>query len=319
MTAPRKIATGLHRIETKVSGTDMPLAIHLIEGDRWLVTDTGCVGMMQDLAIPAVDRLRPGGRIGRAVVSHAHADHFGGNAELLAAEPECRIFVHEDDAGWAREPAWHVRRAYDEALGADYPCPTDVQDWVAGLLGRPAPVTPLRAGEAVPLDDGRALRVVHLPGHSPGHIGLWEPEERLLLLSDAVLGDGQKVDGRVVGIPAYLDVDAYLGSIRTVRSLAPATCCPAHFAVMDAEATQTFCDAAEAFVLRLDAAIRTRLDEADGTTLRSLTAVVVRAVAPGVEPSMVAALSVQAHLDALADRGLARWDMHDDVRIWRST
>lgn len=319
MTRPRKVAPGLHRIETKVSGTDMPLAIHLVEGDTWLVTDTGCVGMMRDLAIPAVNEVRRGSRIGRAVVSHAHADHFGGNAELLEAEPDARIFVHEDDADWAREPAWHVRRAYDEALGADYPCPDDVQDWVAGLLGPPAPVTPLRTGEIVALDDGRGLRVVHLPGHSPGHIGLWEPEERTLLLSDAVLGDGQKVDGRVVGIPAYLDVDAYLGTIRTVRSLRPATCCPAHFPVMDGEATREFCDEAEAFVHRLDDAVLTHLGRADGTTLRALTAVVVPAVAPGVEPSMVAALSVQAHLDGLARRGLAGWEMEGDVRLWRST
>ena len=318
MTQPRKLADGLFRLETTVTGTDMPLAIHLVDGDDWLVTDTGCIGMMRDLALPAVDGLRSGSRIGRAVISHAHADHFGGNAELVDADPACRLLVHELDADWAREPSWHVRDAYG-ALGRDYPCPPDVQAWVAGLLGRPTPVTPLRTGEWLDLPDGHGLRVIHLPGHSPGHIGLWEPEERWLILADAILGDGQKVAGRVVGIPAYLDVDAYLGSIRTVRALAPDVCCPAHFPVMDGEATQAFCDLSEAFVQRLDDAVRTCLSEHDGVTLRRLTAEVVPKVAPGVEASMVAALSVQAHLDAWARRGGAHWEMDGDERVWRST
>jgi len=319
VTPPDRVATGVHRIETTVTGTDMPLAIHLVEGASWLVTDTGCVGMMRDLAIPAVQALRPGARIGRAVVSHAHADHFGGNAELVEAQPGCRVYAHRDDVAWAREPAWHVRDAYG-ALGPDYPCPDAVSEWVAALLGPPAPVAPLDAGDRLELDDGRALRVVHLPGHSPGHIGLWEPDERLLILSDALLGDGQRVDGRVVAIPAYVDVDAYLGSIRTVRSMTPATTLPNHFPVMDAEAAQAFCDASETFVQRLDDAIRTRLDRQDApVTLRALTAEVVPAVAPTVEATMVSGLSVQAHLDALARRGLVRWTMAGRERAWSPT
>jgi glyoxylase-like metal-dependent hydrolase (beta-lactamase superfamily II) len=319
MTVARRVADGVHRIETTVTGTDMPLALHLIEGDAWLVTDTGCVGMMRDLALPAAHDLRPGSRIDRAVVSHAHADHFGGNAELLEAHPGCRIYAHRDDLAWARQPAWHVRDAYG-ALGADYPCPPEIAAWVAGLLGPPAPVAPLDAGERLELDDGRALRVIHLPGHSPGHVGLWEPETRLLILSDALLADGQRVHGRVVAIPAYLDVDAYLGSIRTVRALAPDTSLPAHFPAMDGDATQTFCDDSEAFVRRLDEAIRSHLDAAERpTTLRETTAAVVPAVAPTADVTMVAAMSVQAHLDALARRGLARWSMAGDERAWSPT
>jgi glyoxylase-like metal-dependent hydrolase (beta-lactamase superfamily II) len=315
VTGLERVARGVYRIETKVSGTEMPLAIHLVEGDRWLVTDTGCVGMMRELAIPAVDQLRTGARIGRAVVSHAHADHFGGNAELLEHDPACRIYAHEDDLEWAREPDWHVRDAYG-ALGPDYPCPPEVSAWVADLLGPPAPVSPLRTGDPLPLDDGRALHVIHLPGHSPGHVGLWEPEEGLLLLSDAVLADGQRIGGRVVAIPAYLDVDDYLGSIRTVRALAPEVCCPAHFPVMDGEATRAFCDEAESFVHRLDAAIRAELGAGPPRTLREITASVVPAVAPGADVSMVAGLSVNAHLEALVRRGQARWSMDGNERTW---
>ena len=315
MTTPSRIASGLYRLDTTVTGTAMPLAIYLIEGERWLVTDSGCVGMMRELAIPAAQALRPGSTIGRAVISHAHADHFGGNAELLAADPSCSIYVHRDDFAWASEPAWHVRDAYD-ALGPEYPCPDAVKVFVAGLLGPPTPVSRLETGDVLELDDGRRLRVVHLPGHSPGHIGLWEPSEGLLLLSDAILGGGQLIDGKIVAIPSYLDVDAYLASIRTVRALEPTLTCPAHFPVMDAEQTWAFCDESEAFVVRLDRAIRDLLRAGDPHTLQEITASVVPMVAPGADVSVVAGLSVQAHLNALECHGVATWTMAGEQRAW---
>jgi len=237
---------------------------------------------------------------------------------LLADEPACVVYAHRDDLAWAREPGWHVLDAYG-ALGADYPCPPDVAAWVAGLLGAPTPVSPLDAGDRLELDDGRAFRVIHLPGHSPGHIGLWEPEERLLLMSDALLSDGQRVADRVVAIPSYLDVDAYLGSIRTVRALAPDVACPAHFGVLDGEATHAFCDDSEAFVHRLDAAVRSTLSDDRPRTLREITATVVPEVAPTADVTMVAALSVQAHLDALERHGMATWRMDGPERAWSRT
>ncbi len=44
-----------------------------------------------------------------------------------------------------------------------------------------------------PLHDGQVLRlgdadwqVIRMPGHTPGHLSLWQPEERLLAVGDAL-------------------------------------------------------------------------------------------------------------------------------------
>jgi hypothetical protein len=44
-----------------------------------------------------------------------------------------------------------------------------------------------------PLEDGRVLllgdadwQVIRTPGHTPGHLSLWQPEERLLVVGDAL-------------------------------------------------------------------------------------------------------------------------------------
>lgn len=317
MSGLEPVAPGVLRLETTVTGTRMPLALHLVEpsDEAWLLFDTGCVGMVETLVLPALRRHTPTGRIGTAVVSHAHADHFGGNAELLRAQPDCRVLAHRDDAAWARDPAWHVHDAYG-ALADDHPCPPDVKRWVAGLLGDPAPVDRVEAGDTIALS-GRDLSVLHLPGHSPGHLGLWDGQHGTLLLGDALLSDGQRVDGDIVAIPSYLSVDDYLGSLRAVRALDPERTLCAHFPPMDRGALRGFCERSAAFVDRLDSAIVELLADHAPRALRAITEQVVAALAPRADAGMVAGLSVRAHLDALARRGVVHERFVDGRRHWQ--
>ena len=75
---------------------------------------------------------------------------------------------------------------------------------------RPAAPTRLLAeGDAVDLGD-RCFEVLHLPGHSPGSIGLWEAATGTLFSGDAVY-DGTLLDGL-----ADSDRAAY---VRTMRRL----------------------------------------------------------------------------------------------------
>jgi len=316
MSGVELVAPGVLRLESTVSGTRMPLALHLVEQgeDEWLLLDTGCVGMVEALVLPALRRHARNGRIGTAIISHAHADHFGGNAELVHAQPSCRLLAHRDDATWASDPAWHVHDAYG-ALSDDHPCPDEVKRWVAGLLGDPVPVGRLEAGDTIALAD-RSLTVLHLPGHSPGHLGLWDGEHGTLLFGDALLGDGQRIDGEVVAIPSYLNVDAYLGSLRAVRALDPERALPAHFPVMDRSAVRAFCDRSAAFVARLEEAIVGLLADHAPRPLRAITERVVPALAPRADAGMVASLSVAAHLDSLVGRGVVRCRFHDGRRHW---
>ena len=87
---------------------------------------------------------------------------------------------------------------------------------------------------------------------------------------------------------------------------------------MDSAETQAFCDESEHFVLSLDAAIREILSAGEPRTLQQITASVVPTVQPGADVSVVAGMSVQAHLDALERHGLASWTVRDRQRAWTS-
>jgi glyoxylase-like metal-dependent hydrolase (beta-lactamase superfamily II) len=63
----------------------------------------------------------------------------------------------------------------------------------------------LIGGEMIQLGN-RLVTVVASPGHSPGHLSLWDEQTRSLLVGDAVLGSGRPAGGRQPGVPAYLSI-----------------------------------------------------------------------------------------------------------------
>ena len=91
-------------------------------------------------------------------------------------------------------------------------------------IGRPS--TLLDGGERVTVG-GRTWEVVHTPGHSPGHVCLWNAEERLLCSGDHLL--------QVVSPPVTFErgfetdpMGSYLASLDRVRALQPALVLPGH-------------------------------------------------------------------------------------------
>ena len=70
----------------------------------------------------------------------------------------------------------------------------------------------LADGDVVDLGD-RAFEVLHLPGHSPGSIGLWEEATGVLFSGDAVY------DGPLLDELDDSDVEAYVATMRRLREL----------------------------------------------------------------------------------------------------
>ena len=163
---------------------------HVRGRDRDVVIDTG-LGL-RSLREAAVDLL---GRPVTAVLTHSHFDHVGG-----AYEFETRV-AHATELDELREPRG-FRGLTAEALGADvvevlsragYSVPatllTALPHREFSLDDYEVKSAPLSAtlGEGDVLDLGdRAFEILHLPGHSPGSIALWEPKTGILFSGDAV-------------------------------------------------------------------------------------------------------------------------------------
>lgn len=134
-----------------------------------------------------------------AVATHAHVDHVGGFHEFedrRGSAVEAASFAAMDAAGTVQ----HWFRGQEGAL-AEAPSPGfRLADWRL----TPAPLTrALAEGDVIDLGD-RRFTVLHLPGHSPGSIGLLDAVDGLFLSGDAIYDDDLVDDVPGASVPDYL-------------------------------------------------------------------------------------------------------------------
>jgi glyoxylase-like metal-dependent hydrolase (beta-lactamase superfamily II) len=161
--------------------------------DRDLQWDFGCGLVPLRPALPLT------GNPVVAVASHAHVDHIGGFHEF--SDRQGHAF---EATGFAGLPG--VETFADEFrtwpdLVAGPPTP----GWVIGDWQlKPVPLTAtLAEGDRIDLGD-RVFTVLHLPGHSPGGIGLLDDRQGLFLTGDAIYDDEILDDLPGADIPAYI-------------------------------------------------------------------------------------------------------------------
>ncbi len=170
------------------------------ERDLLLDSGMGVVSLRQQVARLAERPLI-------AVASHAHFDHIGSHhefaeraihraeADILAAPTRAATLADlyvSDEIFTALPPGGYESARYDVA---------------------PAPATRvLEDGDVIDLGD-RAFEVLHLPGHSPGGIALWEKATGILFSGDVVY------DGPLIDDCYHSDIAAYVDSMERLRGL----------------------------------------------------------------------------------------------------
>jgi glyoxylase-like metal-dependent hydrolase (beta-lactamase superfamily II) len=165
--------------------------VTVIGRDRDLQFDFGC-GLLP-LALPL------SGKPVLAVASHAHVDHIGG----------FHMFSHR--LGHAAEATGFAGLPGVETFAEEFrtwPQPVShppIPGWtIADWTLPPAALTAtLDEGDRIDLGD-RSFTVLHLPGHSPGGIGLLDEKHGLFLSGDAIYDEEILDDLPGASIPDYL-------------------------------------------------------------------------------------------------------------------
>lgn len=125
--------------------------------------------------VQAIDK--HGFQLQAIVCTHAHLDHVGGVAALKKLKPEAKIILHRGDEpiylALPEQPAWiGIPRAQWSIYGFAFEPPPKVDEyWVDGQT--------YRVGEL-------EFKIIHCPGHTPGHVVLFEPNERKVFVGDVL-------------------------------------------------------------------------------------------------------------------------------------
>lgn len=261
-----EVATGIHRFEFAIGAK--PMAMHLLAGNGLTLVDTGLPDTPEAIYLPASEELgRRPDEVRLVIITHADADHIGGNHAVRRLFPNALLACHARDRRWASDPAVVTAERYD-AFFADHGLRYHraIFDTLASWMGPPEPMDLLfQGGERLRVADDDWLTVYQVPGHTPGHVCLHNPRHRYALVGDAIFGRFQ-VDtaGGWSAPPPYTSVDAYRGTIGTLAALDVDQLLTCHYPVMRGEKVREFIDDSRRFVDLAEAVTRRLLREADG-------------------------------------------------------
>ena len=194
-----KLADNLEAIEVPMRLGATASTIHPVllwdERDGATLIDAGVPGAHVTIG-ENLARLGLGWKdVRRLVITHQDIDHMGGARAVVEASG-ARVLAHPDDVPYIQgdRPLLKITPTRVETMISTLP--PEQRDRVRELFLHPPTVHVdqlLSDGEVLPYRGG--LRVIHTPGHTPGHLSIFIEVDRLLVSADAL----RVVDGALAG------------------------------------------------------------------------------------------------------------------------
>lgn len=166
------------------------------------------------------------------VCTHAHSDHYG-QAATIVERTGCELWMHpryEHMLAYAQDPEELLARRLEVARQSGVPeeplrrFAAERRDHESGVADVVVPDRELLPGVQVETDLG-PWTVHETPGHAPSHVCLFQPDRRLLISGDHLLGR----------ISLYFDygyspdpVGEFVSSLDVVERLGARLCLPGH-------------------------------------------------------------------------------------------
>jgi glyoxylase-like metal-dependent hydrolase (beta-lactamase superfamily II) len=252
-----QVAADVYRIESDL-GPRFMCQYLLVGADATLLVDTGIAPTPADVLDAVFNEL---GVPTLVLISHADVDHCGGSRALRAAHPEVLFACHELDRRWIEHNDAMLAENYGWYELYGFGLPADVKEWIARELGGDCAIDlGLRGGETIRLAPDWRVEVLHLPGHTAGHVGIWDARSGAAIIIDAALESAlyDRAGNRLIP-PRIYDLDAYRGTIRRLRALDPDLLLTGHYPVMVRNDAREFLDRSLAFTHDLEGAVRDAL------------------------------------------------------------
>ncbi|WP_425148650.1 MBL fold metallo-hydrolase [Deinococcus sp.] len=274
-----EISPGIHRIVTDLG--ERSCAVYLLVGQRYSVlVDSGMKEAAQDTILPYLASVGvPASSLRLVLFSHADFDHMAGGAALRAALPNALFACHPLERAEAQDVEVLIERL--NGFGADHGIwePDSALAWIRAHTDPTTIDLTLIGGETLDLG-GLSFEVLHLPGHTRGHLALYEPERRVAIVIDAVLERAvYDAAGRVAFPPTYRHAGEYLETIARLRALPTELLLTSHYPVMRGEAAATFLKDSHEYAVKVEAAL---LDALHASSVPLTLKELIACVGPGL-------------------------------------
>jgi len=287
---------------------DRHLQQYLFVGDTVVLLDAGIIGTPESAIFPYMEKIGvPPQKLSMVIAMHADSDHHGGLPAVKDASSSTLLACHEGDREIIEDPELLYRDRYnflakDHGLGFGR----------EGMVYSPRRCridTRLSANEVLKIAPGWNLQVWHVPGHSDGHLAIYDEKNHAAFTSDAVQAGGYPtVTGGLAFGPTYYKVNAYLATIEFLEKQPIEHLFTGHWPSSHQEGTKTFLSQSRQFVESADEAIVHYLKQhMKGASLKTLIAELGPKL--GNWPDDAGAFlqfALYGHLQRLQQRGVVR-------------
>ena len=216
-----------------------PANIYIIpDDDGFSLIDLGCGGLvgLQHLLLGLEKWGFSLNRLHTIVLSHSHPDHMGSLGSILS-KTRPKVFIHSLDLETAFDPG-KLENTFDIPFAIDcwseYRRDDTFKDFDLLKFFEDFTCPMSAAAELSAVEDGEFLHlgefefeVIHTPGHSPGHIALFDKNKKIILPGD-LLGKAPAwytpSSGGLVG---------YLASLKKLESTNAVIALPGHGRLID--------------------------------------------------------------------------------------
>lgn len=201
------------------------------KSNQWVLVDTGLENSADYIIECAEEKFGKESRPEAIILTHGHFDHVG-SVITLAEYYDVPVYIHELELPYITGKK-------------DYPLadPT-VDEGLVAKISRTFPHTSIDLGKhALSLPKDNSIpglidwKYIHTPGHSEGHISLFNEKDKILIVGDAfatlkqesiisVLTQSEQIDGP----PKYLTTDWKKAeeSVKLLSDLKPSLVIPSH-------------------------------------------------------------------------------------------
>lgn len=198
----QKILTNLYLIEN-----DMGANVYLIDnGDSFDLIDAAMFKETDKL----IAKIEQAGfhiqALRTLILTHCHCDHIGGAAELVR-RTGAKLAAHTEDVPYMLQNkvisgSYHNMMIQEQAFMKQFNCVISKVDTILSDNDR--------------IDTLGGLQVIHVPGHTPGSIALYQPENKIMFFGDVIRNKTRK--GLVIGMPENFNFDTKQ-TIKDARTL----------------------------------------------------------------------------------------------------
>ncbi len=293
---------------------------YLFVGENTVLVDTGIAETPEKVIFPYMERLGLAPKdLKMSVTTHADLDHQGENDNIKRHSPGTWLACGEADRELIENPCALFDLRYN-FLREDHGVGFDPEPGPEAGSRRAMDVS-FSGGERIWLGEDWNLEVMHVPGHSRGHLALYDVKHKTAFVGDAIHGRGcPKAEGGLAIPVTYYFVDIYLSTLRYLEIL-PLDCLySGHWPVMQGEEVRDFIAESRQTVELLDRVIITSLSkQPSGLTLRELIDSVSNAIGDWPKESWeIAMFVVKGHMDRLEELAKARRVRGERPVIWQA-